>query len=96
MPKSYSLKTNRVILESYLKTVYSLVQMDDTSIISATEVNICFAKLSCEYTCHKNWEIIEKVKSNFNDLEGKKNYMPTFVTLLEHTLRVVKDDISIL
>ena len=49
MPKSCNLK-GEVILQSYMRIVAKLLEIDDTAEMKASEVNIFFAKLSSEYT----------------------------------------------
>ena len=94
MPKSFTLENDRIVLKVYLKTVAELMEVDDTAEIKASEVGTFFAKLSCIYTFKKNKEILERVKVKYDDLQGKLNYLPTFVTMLEDTLRIVENDLS--
>ena len=94
MPQSYTLDNDRIILKVYLKTVAKLIKIDDTAEIKASEIGTFFAKLSCVYTFKKNKEILEAVKVKYKDLSGKLNYLPTFQTMLEDTLRIVENDLS--
>ena len=96
MPKSYTLKTDKVIIESYLRAVYQLLDIDYTSIMSPIEIKFCFAKLSCEYTFHKIRDTLEKIQTKNDDPKGNKNYIFTFLDLLEYALLVTNDTISTL
>ena len=64
--------------------------------ISSSEVNTFFAKLSSEYMIERNKEALEKVKTNFGNPVSILNYLPTFLDLLENTLRQIDSRICIL
>ena len=94
MPKSYSLKTDKVIINSYLRAIYQLLDIDITSIMSPVEIQLCFAKLSCAYTFHKIKDTLEELKIKHADPQGIKNYIFTFRDLLEDTLHQTNDAIN--
>ena len=58
--------------------------------LSATEVHVLLAKLSSEYIRWKNKEELDSAQLNFKDPSGKLNYLPTFVTILDRTLRTIE------
>ena len=64
-----------------------------------TYANVFFSSsrvhLSIQPTSEKkNKEILQAVKVKYKYLSGKLNYLPTFQTMLEDTLRIVENNIS--
>ena len=68
--------------------------MDNTTEMSAQEVNDCFAKNSSEYMMEEIKKTIEKINIKSKGLAEKKNYVPTFRSLLQDNLREIQTKIS--
>lgn len=63
--------------------------------LSATEVHVLLAKLSSEYIRWKNKEVLDRAQLNFKDPCDKLNYLPTFITILDHTLKTIEHNICL-